>query len=232
MAADFQLLIGGEWVDGGDGAYEIVNPATEEVVGEAPNASVADAEAAAPRRPRRSRRGRRRRPEHRAELLEPGRRPARQAPRRTRAAGAGRDRRHHAGHQDDAGADGRASASVATPASAEPNIDPAAAGGDADHRARPRRHHRRDRLGAPVGVVACITSYNFPMTNMAGKLAPGAGHGQHRRGQAGAAGPAGRHPHGRGLRRGRLPARRRQRRHVGSGPEPAEALVASPTSTW
>ena len=25
---------------------------------------------------------------------------------------------------------------------------------------------------APVGVVACITSYNFPMTNMAGKLAP------------------------------------------------------------
>jgi len=25
---------------------------------------------------------------------------------------------------------------------------------------------------APVGVVACITSYNFPMTNMAGKLGP------------------------------------------------------------
>ena len=46
MAADFQLLIGGAWVDAGDGGYDIVNPATEEVVGEAPNASVADAEAA------------------------------------------------------------------------------------------------------------------------------------------------------------------------------------------
>ena len=42
-----QLLIGGKWVDAGDGTYDIVNPATEEVVGQAPNASVADAEAAA-----------------------------------------------------------------------------------------------------------------------------------------------------------------------------------------
>jgi acyl-CoA reductase-like NAD-dependent aldehyde dehydrogenase len=31
-----QLLIGGDWVDGADGGYEIVNPATEEVVGIAP----------------------------------------------------------------------------------------------------------------------------------------------------------------------------------------------------
>ncbi|MDQ1434690.1 MAG: aldehyde dehydrogenase [Actinomycetota bacterium] len=34
-----QLLIGGEWSDGADGGYEIVNPATEEVVGIAPEAS-------------------------------------------------------------------------------------------------------------------------------------------------------------------------------------------------
>jgi acyl-CoA reductase-like NAD-dependent aldehyde dehydrogenase len=40
-------LIGGEWVDGADGAYDVVNPATEEVVGAAPEASVAQAEAAA-----------------------------------------------------------------------------------------------------------------------------------------------------------------------------------------
>jgi acyl-CoA reductase-like NAD-dependent aldehyde dehydrogenase len=32
-------LIGGDWVDGADGGYEIVNPATEEVVGIAPEAS-------------------------------------------------------------------------------------------------------------------------------------------------------------------------------------------------
>jgi acyl-CoA reductase-like NAD-dependent aldehyde dehydrogenase len=34
-----QLLIGGEWLDGADGGYEVVNPATEEVVGIAPEAS-------------------------------------------------------------------------------------------------------------------------------------------------------------------------------------------------
>ncbi len=42
-----QLLIGGKWVEAGNGTYKIINPATEEVVGLAPNASAADAEAAA-----------------------------------------------------------------------------------------------------------------------------------------------------------------------------------------
>ena len=42
----FRLLIGGDAVEPGDGTYEVVNPATEQVVAEAPNASVADAEAA------------------------------------------------------------------------------------------------------------------------------------------------------------------------------------------
>jgi len=36
----YQLYIGGEWVDGGGGAYEVVNPATEAVVGLAPQATV------------------------------------------------------------------------------------------------------------------------------------------------------------------------------------------------
>ena len=36
-----RLLIGGEWVEAGNGTYDIINPATEEVVGQAPNASVA-----------------------------------------------------------------------------------------------------------------------------------------------------------------------------------------------
>src|SRR6266511_6231923 len=40
---DERLLIGGEWVAGGDGGYEIVNPATEDVVGLAPEASVQQA---------------------------------------------------------------------------------------------------------------------------------------------------------------------------------------------
>src|ERR1700692_282439 len=37
--SDAQLLIGGRWVDGADGGYDVVNPATEEVVGVAPQAS-------------------------------------------------------------------------------------------------------------------------------------------------------------------------------------------------
>src|SRR6202035_5594011 len=42
-----QLFIGGKWVEASGGTYDVVNPATEEVVGTAPNATVADAEAAA-----------------------------------------------------------------------------------------------------------------------------------------------------------------------------------------
>src|ERR1700728_4250455 len=42
-----QLLIGGKWVDASEGTYEIVNPATEDIVGLAPNASADDALAAA-----------------------------------------------------------------------------------------------------------------------------------------------------------------------------------------
>src|SRR5687767_5549103 len=47
MIKDYKLLIGGEWVPGSGGGYDIVNPATEEVINSAPEASAADAEAAA-----------------------------------------------------------------------------------------------------------------------------------------------------------------------------------------
>ena len=33
------VLIGGKWVEASEGTYAIVNPATEQVVGDAPNAS-------------------------------------------------------------------------------------------------------------------------------------------------------------------------------------------------
>src|SRR5258706_14848321 len=45
--SSYQLLIDGAWAPGSNGAYPIVNPATEQVVAEAPEASVADALAAA-----------------------------------------------------------------------------------------------------------------------------------------------------------------------------------------
>ena len=44
---EWKLLIGGELVAGDAGTAPIVNPATEEVVGEAPEASVEQAESAA-----------------------------------------------------------------------------------------------------------------------------------------------------------------------------------------
>jgi acyl-CoA reductase-like NAD-dependent aldehyde dehydrogenase len=48
MAHDeHQLLIGGKWTDASGGTYDVVNPATEEVVGRAPDATAADARAAA-----------------------------------------------------------------------------------------------------------------------------------------------------------------------------------------
>ena len=36
---EYRQLIGGEWVPGGDGTYDIINPATEQVVAAAPEAS-------------------------------------------------------------------------------------------------------------------------------------------------------------------------------------------------
>ena len=43
----YELLIGGAWRAAGAGSYAVVNPATEETVGEAPEASVTDVQAAA-----------------------------------------------------------------------------------------------------------------------------------------------------------------------------------------
>src|SRR5437870_4342429 len=47
VTTDYRNYIGGAWVAGSAGAYEVINPATEEVVGEAPEGTAGDAEAAA-----------------------------------------------------------------------------------------------------------------------------------------------------------------------------------------
>ena len=65
---------------------------------------------------------------------------------------------------------------------------------------------------APVGVVACITSYNFPIVNMVGKIAPALAMGN-----TVVVRPAGQDPLGvieivQDPRGGRLPARRREHR--------------------
>lgn len=172
MAKHFRMLIGGEWVDGDEGSAPIINPANGTVVGEAPQASVAQAEAAA----------------QAAQDALPGwwaTPPAERA--RLLKAVADELRRR----QDDlvpliiseTGATAQVGSRMQVPIAIErferyalgamKNIDiplapaptaatPLAPGGLIGALA-----HRQ-----PVGVVACISPYNFPVVNMAGKIAP------------------------------------------------------------
>ncbi len=167
-----KLLIGGEWVEAGDGTYTVVNPATEEPVGEAPNASVADAEAAAAA--------------------------ARQAfpawaatPAHERLALLAAAAKAIRARNDDLVplviAETGATASVGSRMQVPVCAD------RFDRYSRDIRHVQERMLPPvvtsatplapgglvsalayrqPVGVVACIASYNFPLTNMAGKVAP------------------------------------------------------------
>jgi acyl-CoA reductase-like NAD-dependent aldehyde dehydrogenase len=172
MSYDYRLTIGGERVEGGDGTYEIVNPATEEIIAEAPQADADQAADAV-----RAARGAfdswsATRPEERAELLE-------------RVAGlieehtpelieltiteTGGTRRTctniqvpHAAVRFHRYARG-AMESTVTPI--EPSVTEAGAMG-------PAAVTNALAQRVPVGVVSAITSYNFPLVNMAGKIGP------------------------------------------------------------
>jgi acyl-CoA reductase-like NAD-dependent aldehyde dehydrogenase len=170
--ASYRLLIGGERVEAGNGTYAIVNPATEQVVGHAPNASAADAEAAAAAAAAAFPAWSRTTPEARSELLQ-------------RAADLLDERYPELVPlvQAETGATLRVTKQMQVPQAGarfrryaqgineeleiavRPGIMPTTAlapGGIIGGVAR----------RAPVGVVAAITSYNFPMTNTAGKLGP------------------------------------------------------------
>jgi acyl-CoA reductase-like NAD-dependent aldehyde dehydrogenase len=168
----YQCFIGGEWVDGEGGSYEIVNPATEEVVGHAPQVTVEQSIAATAAAADAFDSWSRTTPEHRAELLD-------------RVAGLVDERSDQLVPlvQAETGATMRVTKSMQVPQVAarfrryaagalespiiplEPSVMPTTAlapGGlisAVGHR-------------APVGVVSCITSYNFPIVNMAGKIGP------------------------------------------------------------
>jgi acyl-CoA reductase-like NAD-dependent aldehyde dehydrogenase len=170
--AEHRLLIGGEWVTAGDGTYPIVNPATEQVVGHAPNASVADAEAAAAAAADAFPAWSRTTADERAALLE-------------RAAALLDERFDDFVPlvQAETGATLRVTKTMQVPSAAmrfrryaqgiaaeqeialPPGVMPTTALGPGGIMGAVVRR-------APVGVVTCITSYNFPMTNMAGKLGP------------------------------------------------------------
>jgi acyl-CoA reductase-like NAD-dependent aldehyde dehydrogenase len=168
-----KLLIGGEWVDGADGGYEIVNPATEEVVGDAPEASVDQARAAAAA----------------AQAAFPAwsaTEPAERAALLAKAAAAIKER-----YEEllplviaETGCTATVGKQMQVPTAwtrfetyarlaVEPHdtiplppqeMPPTALAPGGLMGALVRR--------APVGAVACITPYNFPIVNMAGKLGP------------------------------------------------------------
>ncbi|CAN5594528.1 aldehyde dehydrogenase family protein [soil metagenome] len=172
MATEARLLIGGAWVAGGDGTYDVVNPATEQVVGQAPEASVADAEAAAAAAAAAFPGWSRTSGEERAALLERAadlldKRAEELVPLVQAETGAtlrvtksmqvpmaaARIRRYARGAREDM------SVPLAPAIMPTTALAPGGIIGAVEHR-------------APVGVVAAITSYNFPLTNMAGKLGP------------------------------------------------------------
>lgn len=172
MAKHYRMLIGGQWVDGELGTQPVINPATELVVGEAPQASVAQAEAAAQaacdalpgwwatppaERARLLQAVADRLRERQAELVpliisETGA-TAQVGSRMQVPVAIERFERYAKGAMKD----------LSLPLAPSPTpTTPLAPGG---------------LIGAlvnrqPVGVVACISPYNFPVVNIVGKIAP------------------------------------------------------------
>ena len=174
MSSDglFQLFIGGQWVEPENGRYAVVNPATQDVVGEAPEASVRQADEAAAAARAAFKSWSRTPPEDRARILsrtaeilteradeyvalsqaETGATLATVRPLHIGVATA-RFQRYAAGAMEP----------VDIPlAPAMTESTPLARGGLTGAVA----------VRQPVGVVTCITSYNNPWANPAGKVAP------------------------------------------------------------
>lgn len=167
-----QLFIGGVFVPGGNGGYEIRNPATEAVVGEAPDASVEDAAAAVDAARAAFGPWSQTDPAERARLLDAladavAARHDELAPLIQAETGAtwrvanglqltqvvDRFHRYARGAME--------STVLPLPPQLIETTDLAPGGVISAFAAR-----------RPVGVVLAITSYNFPLTNMAGKLGP------------------------------------------------------------
>lgn len=172
MSKQYRLLIGGEWVEGAGGTYPVVNPATEQVVGEAPEASVQQALDAA-------------RAAHEA-FPAWSRTPAAE---RARLLGLVAEKL--AARQADlvpliiseTGATAQVGSKMQVPVAIERFQRYAASAGRSIDIPLPPSPMPSTPLAAgglisglvarqPVGVVAAISPYNFPVVNVAGKIAP------------------------------------------------------------
>jgi acyl-CoA reductase-like NAD-dependent aldehyde dehydrogenase len=167
-----RMLLDGEWVEPAEGHYDVVNPATEQVIGRAPEASEQQALDAAASARQAFRSWSRTSAEDRAEIL-------------------GRIVELLAKRGDDivpllqaeTGATMRIASTMQVPVAVDrfkryareallphtitlpPSVMPPTALG-------PGGMIGAVALRQPVGVVACITPYNFPLVNLAGKIAP------------------------------------------------------------
>ncbi|HEX6236556.1 MAG TPA: aldehyde dehydrogenase family protein [Acidimicrobiales bacterium] len=172
MGDDNRVLVGGDRAAGGRGVYDIVNPATEEVVGLAPEASVEQAEAAAEAAAGAFAAWSRSRPEERAELLD-------------RLADLLAERSDDLVPlvQAETGATLRVAKTMQVPQTVDRLRRYARGALDSHTIPLPPAEMGSTALAPggllgsvaerrPVGVVACITPYNFPLVNMAGKVGP------------------------------------------------------------
>ena len=166
------LLIDGSWVPASGGTYEIINPATEEVVGLAPNATADDALAAAKAAKAALPAWSAMSADDRASLMAKAADAIRaKAPEllplviaetgATLAVGSGMQVPVAADRFNRYARDFRNILQTPLPPQTA-TATPLAPGGVISGLVNRQ----------PVGVVACITSYNFPMVNMAGKVAP------------------------------------------------------------
>ncbi|MEU1119646.1 aldehyde dehydrogenase family protein [Streptomyces sp. NPDC005879] len=167
-----RLFIGGEWTEPDHGHYEVVNPATEEVVGLAPEASGAQVHAAAAAAREAFAGWSRTKPEERAAILE-------------RAAAVLRrdaDTYTALARAESGATTGTARGMQVAVAVARFQRYAKGALEPVEEALPPQINEagpmgRAGIIGAlavrrPVGVVTCITSYNNPWANPAGKVAP------------------------------------------------------------
>ncbi|HWP65070.1 MAG TPA: aldehyde dehydrogenase family protein [Candidatus Limnocylindria bacterium] len=163
-----RVLIGGAWVAAERGTYPVIDPATEEVVGRAPECSIAQVEAAA-----------------RAAREAFDRGPWPRMSGEERAA-----RLREVAHKFREAAPGLVDLTIAETGAVRPvaeaqqvgavalrlakYAEQAALPADEIFPARDVQGRRHEGLVTrePIGVVACITPFNFPMTNCAGKIGP------------------------------------------------------------
>ncbi len=168
---EWRLLIDGEWVAPESGSYEIIDPATTNVVGHAPEASVQQAhDAAAAARFAAAAWKNLSRAERCVHIGKLGEEIARRSPDwvPTVQAETGALQKITETLQVGGPAVDRFGY-YAQPINLDESLAPVpVAKGPLGPAGLMSAHVKRQ----PVGVVACITPYNFPITNVAGKLAP------------------------------------------------------------